>query len=161
MAEQIEATLDALASKLTTDLPAKLDALNAESGAIQLERPAAILAGVDEAHDYPRIFVIPDRTEQEWDAAGSIGWRHLIRVVSFVQDFETSVLWRKVVRYQRAIREVVLTNRGTATDGWYLIRYVEDEYGAVFRPNDEGQTDMPFIQGAATVFAIPQDQDIG
>lgn len=159
MSEQIEATVDALKAKLDAGLTGKIDDLNAESSAVQLDHPAAIIAGADEEWNYPRVFVIPDRTDRQMEGSGIIVFEHRIRLVSFVADWDTAILWRKVVRYQRAVREVILAgDREPGLGGGWTIQFIEDEYGPVFQPTTEGQPGNEFIQGGATLVRVPQQQ---
>lgn len=164
MAEQIEATLDALAAKLTADLPAKLDAINTErADAYPVDHPAIVLAGADNAHDYPQVFVLPDETANEMDTGGRVLWTHSIRVVSFVADWDTLALSKKLLRYQQGVREVCLEGRRpglTQGEGGWGIEHVRDEYGPVFQPTDEEGAQMPFVQGAASLFRVRQEQTI-
>lgn len=161
MSAQIEATLDALVSKLNTDLPAKITSLNAEfSDGHTLDLPALICAGVRDTHDYPLVFVLPEETETETDRAGGMIWRHRIRVCSFIAAWEEEAVTRLAIRYQRAVREVCLTNRNPGTGGGFGLRHVLDEYGPVFSPTDSGQAQASFVQGSATILEVRQLQDL-
>ena len=161
MSAQAEATLDALAAKLSADLPAKLAAINAEiTDGFTLEDPNLITVGVRDNHDYPIIFVIPEETETETDRAGGMIWRHRIRVCSFVAEWDETGLVRKVLRYQRAVREVCLSGRDPGTGGGFGINHERDEYGPVFQPTEDGQAQAQFVQGAASLFTVRQLQDL-
>ena len=160
MSEQIEATLDALQSKLTSDLPAKLTAINAEAtDGWTLDGPTLIAIGVKDTHDYPTVFILPEATETETDRAGGVVWRHRIRVVSFLAEWDEEGLMRKVIRFQRAVREVCLSNRDPGAGGFGII-HDSDDYGPVFQPTEDGQAQAQFVQGAATIFVVRQIQDI-
>lgn len=170
MSAQIEATLDALATKLTNDLPLKIDALNTESGdEYQLSYPVAVTLGVRDSQDYPRIYVLPEESEPESDhgGGGAILWRHRIRLVSFVAEWDEEALLRKLIRFQRAVREVALSRRdpnpttASSSGGWRggLI-HERDEYGPVFSPEDSGGTQGMFVQGAASLVVVRQEQTI-
>jgi len=159
MSAQIEATLDALVSKLSANLNAKIDAINTENAdEYGLDYPASITAGIRNQTDFPRIFVLPEGTVTESDAASDVVWRHRVRVVAFVAEWDEGALMRKLIRYQRAVREVCLSKRSPGTGGGFGIIHISDEYGPVFQPDPEGGPSSEFVQGAASLFDVRQNE---
>lgn len=160
MSEQIEASLDAIKAKLDAQLNAKIDAVNTGvADGLTIAYPTAIVVGASHEFTPPYVVVVPDESTSPTDAAAFIEWLHTIRVVSFVAEWDTNTLVRKLIRMQRAVREVVLTNRRPGVnigDGGWSTSFLRDEYGPVFQP----EPDQEFIQGVATIFQVRQGQDI-
>jgi len=160
---QIEASIDALISKLVDELPAKLDAINVEAGdQWTLEPPAGITFGQRSEVPYPWIAVLPETTENLAEASGRIHYEHGIATVCWIADADEEGLVRKLTRYQRAVREVALHYRRPGASpvsddpGGYFLGFVRDVYGPVF----EGGQDGAFVSWARTTFAIKQQQDL-
>lgn len=160
MAASLEDTLDALVAKLTADLPAKIAAINtAVTDGHTLDNPHKItMHAVGELEGYPTIMVLPDESEETEDTGHYVLVQHRIQVIAFLQDWDTEALARKVLRFQKAIKEVLLSSRnpGNTTAG-YTIKWKRDQPGPLFRP--EGKT--PFIQGERSIFRVLQEQRIG
>ena len=166
--QQIEATIDALIAKLNADLPAKLEEINAETADDwQLEPPAGITFGPRSEIPYPWIMVLPESMEKELESAGSLYYEHAITVCVWLADGDEETLLRKLLRYQRAVREVALRFRRpgdspVSTDpGGYALEYVRDVYGPVMSETDEeGNPEGAIISWARTTFSVKQQQDI-
>lgn len=160
MSAQVESTLDAMKAKLDAQLNAKIDAINATiTDTWTLDHPTAIEVGA--AHDwaYPYVVLVPDESAPENDAASDIVWLHVIRTVCFVSEFDTRALLRKLIRMQRAVREVCLAQRQPGVnigDGGWGINHLRDEYGPAFQP----EPDAEFVQGVASLFQVRQGQQI-
>lgn len=165
MAEQIEATLDDLKAKIDAKISAKIASINSGiTDGFTLDDPALVAVGGRDVHDYPQVFVLPEETNNEADTGGRVIWLHTVRVVSFVADWDQEALARKVIRYQRAVREVCLENRRPgatfgSSGGWGIV-HDRDEYGPIFQPTDQDQGPMEFVQGAASLFVVRQDQTL-
>jgi hypothetical protein len=164
MSEQIEATVDDLIAKLESRLPAKLDAINAEhTDGIVLEHPKAITFGGRSEMQLPHIAVMPGATEPVSEASGRIHFNHIIAIATWISSPSEADLPRLLVRFQRAVREVVLFRRRpnetfADTPGGYGLQHLSDEYGEPFEAADI----MPgmFLTYATSEFAVQQQQDI-
>jgi hypothetical protein len=164
MADSIEDTLDSLVAKLTADLPAKITAINAAvTDGHTLDNPHLIESnGVGELEGYPTILVLPqDPSEPELDQGVTMLVRHRVAVIVFQIDSDTHALGKKILRYQRAVKEVLLSQRdpGTAAAGWQ-IEWLEDGYGPLFRPVGDRGPEAAYIQGTRSVFRVKQEQRI-
>lgn len=155
---EIETTLDAIKAKLDAQLSAKIDAVNAAAtDDIVIEYPTAVEVGASHDFVYPYIVVVPEDSTPETDTGAEFVWLHVVRVVSFVAEWDTGKLVRRLVRMQRAVREVCLSQRqpGVAIgDGGWGIRLLRSEYGPVFQPDPNEE----FVQGIASLFEVRQGQ---
>lgn len=163
MAQQIEATIDGMLEKLRNELPEAINALNAEvDDGYLIEQPVAITFGPRVEMQFPHVSVSPLGTEGA-DASGRIFWNHSIAVTVWLQDFDQEGLVRKLIRFQRVIREVVMRRRHpgpTEFDGsGYGLQHTEDEYSEPFLVEGavpDGQT----IAYATSLYAVQQQQDL-
>lgn len=157
----VEAAADALIAKLEQSLPPKIDDINAEAeDRFVVEYPTEIAFGPRSESAYPFISVSPDTSEAPTDASGRILYDHRVRVVSWLQDSEEEGLSRKLIRFQRAVREVILVKRRPTENysgyGGYGLQHVGDEYGPTFG----GEASGAFVSWVASTFAIQQQEDI-
>jgi hypothetical protein len=115
----IENLIDDLKTVLQSNLPAKITALNLEKGGtMQLETPdsaAYILQSMDAAHAAYDPFIaigVLDLPPQE-GYAGKTCQVAEVGVLAVVADEGNDLeIWRRLFRYQRAIREVMEENFG-------------------------------------------------
>jgi hypothetical protein len=156
MAANIEQTLDAVVTKLNAGIAAKITAINAEfADDYELDNPAQVTTHtVPELVDFPHVMVLPDDSEPELDQGIRMIVNHQVRVVSWVMDADQTALARKLLRYQRAVKEVLLDDRTIAGGGWSIL-WRRDEYGPVFQDRPAGH----FIQGAMSMFRVKQQAD--
>lgn len=156
MAEQIEATVDALVARLKANLPAKIDAVNATiTDEYTLEYPTEVAIAAKAEPAYPFIIVAPDSTTTSLDTGGRMFFDHRIRVTSWVSGWSEEGLARSLMRYQRAVRETILKERD-ADSGGYGLQHLDDEYGPIFSPENAGY----FYQAAQSLFAVQQEQAV-
>jgi hypothetical protein len=158
MSVQIEATLDAIVGKLEAGLNTKIDEINAaQPDAYVLTYPVMIVTGARAERQYPCVMVLPGSTVNTVDTGGTILWNHQIIVSSWLQNFQEEALARQLMRFQRAVREVILKTRHPGTTaGGYGLQHTRDEYGPLFRPEPGGY----FIQPCESAFMVQQQQDI-
>lgn len=161
MAEQIEATVDALVQKLLDGLPAAIDAINADNADEHfLAYPEGVSHGPRSEVPYPWITVTPEGTESPVDSGGRIHFRHRIRFSCWIQDWNEEALTRKLERMAAAVRKVALARRlpGTSHDqaAGYGLLYSGDEYGP-FLGEELGENFTSWV--AVDVIAL-QQQDV-
>lgn len=165
--QQIEATIDALIAKFNGELQAKLDAINTEIGdAYVLEPVQGITFGPRSETPYPWISVLPETSENLVEASGRIHYEHAIAATVWVADADEEALVRKLIRYQRAVREVAVHFRRPGASpvsddpGGYWLGYVRDVYGPTMQDTDAvGNPVGSFISWSRTTFAAKQQQD--
>jgi hypothetical protein len=161
MSEQIEATVDAVRVKLGDFLNAKIDAINASlTDDYTLDYPTEIVIGTRAEPAYPIVMVLPDTSATTVDTGLRVYFSHRVRVVSWLSDYVEDALARRLMRYQRAIRETLLEHGrqpgGLGDPAGYGMQHVEDEYGPVFAPDQVGY----FVQSAQSIFAVQQQQTL-
>ena len=162
MSAQIEATIDGLVTKLATELPAKIDAINAEMpDDYQIGHPESVTFGPRVEMQYPHVAVSPSSTESA-DTSGRIHFNHAIEITSWVAEVSPEALVRKLIRYQRAVREVVLRGRQPAVSEFssagYGLQHISDEYGELFFSEEEpGGFTISYV---TSIFAVQQQQDL-
>jgi hypothetical protein len=160
VAASIEDTLDALVAKLNTNLEAKITSINAAvTDGHTLDNPHAIEDhAVGELEAYPTVLVLPDESEPELDPGQYMIVWHRVQTVAFLESWDTEKLAKQVMRYLKAIKETLMVDRrpGTAggAGGWD-IRWMRDEYGPLFRPDNKAV----FVQGARSLFRARQQQN--
>ena len=162
MSAQIEATVDGLVAKLAAQLPAKIAAINAEMpDDFQIGEPEAITFGPRVEMQYPHVAVSPSSTESA-DTSGRIHFNHAVEVTTWIAEVAPEALIRKLIRYQRAVREVILYQRQPAvaefSSAGYGLQHVSDEYGELFYSEEEpGGFTVSYV---TSVFAVQQQQDL-
>lgn len=163
-AQQIEGSLRALQSKLRTTLATNIATVNSDApDDYQLDSVASedITIGVRaDIVRFPAIMLLPSNSQPLVDLGTRVLWTHQIRIVGWLSEFQEEALALKLLRFQRAIRECLLKSRipsvtADSTAG-YQISHLRDEFGPVFQP--EGETS--FVQGASSLFAVSQQQDL-
>jgi hypothetical protein len=157
MSEQIELTCDAVISRLQTQLTDYIDNLNlAATDPYVLEYPALISFGTRSEMPYPAVLVLPKRTETTMDNGMRMHFNHRISVTAWLAEADEEGLARKLVRYQRAIRECILSRRELDDGSGYGLQHDDDEYGPVFNNRARGQ----FISWAESVYMVQQQQTL-
>lgn len=160
---QIEETVDALLEKLRTRLPDKIAELNAEiPDEHTLVEPHDYTFGMVPEMQFPHVAVAPEGTETTQDSGGRIHYNHVIAVTCWLEQIDPQALNRLLVRYQRALREVVLYKRHPNVveggGGGYGLQHREDEYGPPFQAEE-----IPggvYVAYATSTFAVQQQQDV-
>lgn len=155
----IEAVLNALQSKLTAGLPAKLAAIQAEcADGISLDVPAGIsISTRAEIPGWPWLMVLPDSSVPEHDPGQYMTRQHWVWVVSWCQDFDESTLALKLIRTQRAATEVLVVGRRPGALGdssGYSLNWDRDEYGPIFQETEAGF----YYQAVRSRFMVRQSQ---
>ncbi len=168
--QQIEATIDALIAKFRAELTPKIDAINLEISdgyPIDPIEPQNITFGPRSGMVYPWISVGPESSENLAEASGRIHYEHAIAATVWVADADEEALVRRLIRYQRAVREVAVHFRRPGSSpvsddpGGYWLGYVRDVYGPTMQDEnpDTGEAEGPVISWARTTFAAKQQQD--
>ena len=148
--KDVEAVLDAIKSELAANLPAKLDALDAEKAdEITLEDVAHYwVCDVPQTPRYPSVEIIAEPTALPALTQKSGQQDDRIVVVATLANSEAlngetvaETLFRKVARTVRAIQEVLqdnpsLTSGGTAQVNW--LRVTQKEYSPTGLVPDTG-----------------------
>jgi hypothetical protein len=156
----VEATMDALVAKLESELGTKIDAINAEvNDDYVIEQPVGISFGPRSEIPYPWVVVMPSVSDPLIDSSGRTHEEHAVDIVAWVQDPDEEALWRRLIRYHRALREVALHYRRPAasyTDGGggYGLQYAGTDYGLTF-------TDANlFVGSVSSTYRVQQQQDL-
>lgn len=155
----IENTCDAMIAKLNAQLPAKIEAINAEAtDGLLIDMATGISIGERAEPTYPWIVVAPTRTVQDLDTGERLVDKHLITVESIYWAPGEDELIRKLLRFARAVREVALKDRypgiNLSEGGWGL-RFEGDSYGRMIKVQNES-----FIKMVASNFSVRQQQSI-
>ena len=156
MSEQVELTCDALLARLADDLPARIASANAAITDGRLLSMPTLSFGTRAEMSYPWCQVLPKFTENTNDNGFRIHFNHRVAVTCWIDDYEEESLARKLVRYQRVIRECILEERSLPTGAGYGLQHSGDEYGPVFGSQSPGQ----FISWAQSIYMIQQQQDV-
>lgn len=163
--QQIEAVCDAIIAKLIAELPAKIAEINTEAGdAHQLTMPeeTSITLGARSEKPYPFIAILPGPEDPPIDASGRAHWQEAVDVVCWLEDYDEEALARKLLRFKRAVREVVMHYRrpgSSFTDpvGGYGLQYAGSEPGPTFEISDsEGR----YVSWTRLSFTVQQQQDL-
>lgn len=155
----IENTCDAMIAKLNAELPAKIEAINAEvTDGFLVDMATGISIGERAEPTFPWIVVSPTRTVADLDTGERLVDKHLITLESVYWAAGEDELIRKLLRFGRAVREVALKNRypgqNLGEGGWGL-RFEGDTYGRMIKV--EGDS---FIKSIASTFSIRQQEPI-
>lgn len=149
----VEAVVDTLMRILPAQIPDKLRQIEIETGdGIALRNPEDYLdfepSNLGEVSGQPWIAVLPGDTivhaDTGYSGPGSSGWmdaEHECGIMVYVQDEDQSRLTRRLMRYQRAIIEVVGANRVGVVDrdglsAWAGISIHRTAMGNRFYPNN-------------------------
>ena len=157
MSEQAEASCQGVIDKLRAGLNAKIDTVNAEhSDGIAVERvsPEFVFFGVRAEFPYPCVMVFPDDTSSMNDTGGRIQWEHRVVVMGFVADGDQENLQRKLLRFERAIRDTILNGR-TLVSGGFGVGHVRDRRSQVFQPQQGF-----YEQACRSEFWVRDEQDV-
>ena len=113
----MEGAVSAIKDYLTTNLGAKLNALDAEydDGITLDDIKAYYTAETMAIPELPAIYVLGDRTEPTAEGPTHIKAEHYITVAALVTDANNENLRKRLYRYIRAIVEVLRAARSDAT----------------------------------------------
>jgi hypothetical protein len=151
--ELMEAVVDTLMRVFEEQLPATLQQIESAShGEYRLRPPGAYLdyepSGLGEIPAEVWLALLPGDTiinaDTGYSGPGGSGWMdatHEVGVMVHVQDTDPSVLTRRLLRYQRAIFQVIGANRvgvldRDGADAWHGIAVVRTAMGNRFYPNN-------------------------
>ena len=158
MSAQAEASCDGVIEKLRAGLNARIDQINAEhSDPVAVERvpDEFVFFGVRSEFPYPCVMVFPDDTASENDHGLRIDWRHKIVVMGWAADGTEEALQRKLLRFERAIRDTILANRAADFTGGFGLGHLRDRRTRVFQPH-HGM----FEHACVSEFWVTQEQDL-
>jgi hypothetical protein len=156
--EWIEETCDAMIAKLEAQIAARIAAVNAESTDYQIDGPTGITLGERSEPTYPWITVSPSRTGPDLDTGERIVYAHTIEVISVYWDPDEDALMRKLLRFARAVREVMLDKRQpgiTLGDGGWGLQFLGDSYSRMITVESGS-----FIKAVTSTFYVKQQQTI-
>jgi len=156
-AQDMEGALDALVTKLQSGLSATIATVNSDSSDDHdIEVPADITVSTRaEIPAYPHVMVLPENSNPIQDLGQRILIAHTVRAVVWYQEWDEQALGRKLLRYLRALKDTLIANRDPGAGG-YTITWQRDEYGPVFRPDQEGY----YLQAASGLYVVKQQRDI-
>ncbi len=119
----MESAIDSVKDYLNTNMPAKLDALDAEydDGIALVDIKAYYKAEVLALPEYPAIFVLGDWTDITADGPTHMQAPHHISVIILMGDQDTEILRKRLYRYVRAIVEVLRAGRATGSIGHAMV----------------------------------------
>ena len=137
----IEPVVYGITTFLTNELPAQLTAITAGySDGIVLDPPAAVFDYMPARSElvFPCACVLPGQSQTRADAGGWMDGEHAVSVAVFVQEQETRALSYKLLRYQRAVIELVQAHRNGYPDrdgnmAWTGLNFVQTVPGDRFR----------------------------
>jgi len=114
----IEGVVDAVKSYLTTDMPAKLNALDSEydDGIVLDDIKTYYIAEVQAIPEYPSIFLLGDDVDILGEGGNWLKSGNNLDIIIFVGDQNTTDLRRRIYRYVRALIELLITAR--TSQGW-------------------------------------------
>jgi hypothetical protein len=116
----IESVVEGIVGMLVAQLPATLSAMQVAIGdGIVLDPPANVFdykPALAEITAWPTICVLAGPSRTNADAGSWMDAQHDIAICAFVQDQATRDLSLKLLRYQRAIIEIVQANRSGILD---------------------------------------------
>lgn len=158
--EWIEETCDAMIAKLNAQLGARIAAVNAEAAedGMLIDGPTGITLGERSEPTYPWITVSPSRTGPDLDTGERIVYAHTIDVISVYFDNDEDVLVRKLLRFARAVREVVLDKRQPGInlgDGGWGLQFLGDNYSRMITVESGS-----FIKAVTSTFYVKQQQTL-
>jgi hypothetical protein len=99
--------------------------------------------------------VVPRPTKPESDQGSRILWDHEIQTMAWATDPDDATITRRVLRYEQAVRDVLLQGRSIGAGG-YGIGHRRDDRSIVF----QDQPDVDYVQAARSVFWVKQQQDV-
>lgn len=137
----IEAVIEGFVSVVENQMPALLTAMNsAFNDGIVLDAPEAVYDHKPAVPEmvFPNVCVLPGQSQSNADAGGWMDAQHDLAVCVFVQEQETRALSLKLLRYQRAVIELVQANRTGVLDrdgnqAWTGLNFVQTVPGNRFR----------------------------
>lgn len=127
----IEGVITSLKSNLSTNMAAKITALNAEyADTITLANVAAwYIAEQSAVPEYPSVFILGDRTKPTFQNLTNLDASHEITLTVMVTDQDTQVLKKRLYRYVRALVEVLNT---AATTLGLTINFDQMDYSPIY-----------------------------
>jgi hypothetical protein len=128
----IEGVITSLKTNLSTNMAAKVTALNAEyADSITLANIAAwYIAEQASVQEYPSVFILGDRSvPEEGQKLTSITVKHEITLTVLATDQNTEALKQRLYRYVRALAEVLNTAAPTLS---LIINFDEMQYSPIF-----------------------------
>lgn len=164
--EQVEASIDQIIAKLQANLDDKIDEVNTEIGdAFVLEHVPddQICFGTRSEKPYPFIALLPGGDDEPLDASGRVIWENLITVACWLQDPDEEALARKLIRFARAVREVIMRYRRPGSSyvdpvGGFGLQYKGSDPGPIF--GTEGDSAGAFVSWTTLSFQVQQQQDL-
>ena len=150
-----EGLVDEVKAYLSTNLAAKLAALNTEYGDdITLDDAAAYYVGeksLATIPEYPAVFIVAEQTTVESWQATFTDASHRFMIVAFILDQDTEALGRKLYRYGRAFWELLVEARGDGSLTYHLVEEpIELDFTPVQKLNLEEETFVAGLQLTAS-----------
>lgn len=146
-------------AKLEAELPAKIEAINAEvTDGFLIDLPTGISIGERAEPTYPWIIVAPSVTRKDLDTGERLVNKHRITLESIYWAQGEDELIRKLIRFSEAVRAVVLRDRQPGVnlgEGGWGVSFEEDSYRRMIKVADES-----FIKAVATTVSIRQKEAI-
>lgn len=110
----IETVVDELIAYLKTNLPARVTALAAETPALtllQVNNGNYHFGDKPDVAGFPALAFLPQRTPVSDDRTDRMSLRHTVGIQVFAQESELPTLTRMLLRYVRAVTEVLVSGR--------------------------------------------------
>lgn len=110
----IETVMDELIAYLKTNLPARVTALAAESPTLtllQVNNGNYHFGEKPDVAGYPALAFLPQRSGIDNDRKDRMSFRHGVGIQVLAQESELPTLTRMLLRYTRAIAEVLVSGR--------------------------------------------------
>lgn len=126
----IEEAIDTIKDYLETNMPVRLDTLDAEYGDFELEDIIQwYIAELTAIPAYPSVLLLGDYTEITGEGEGWLRGEHVITIVCLITDQETERLRRRLYRYIRAMVELLKEGRA---DFGYAIVFERIEFSPLY-----------------------------
>ena len=111
----VEQVISDIKTELSTNMAAKLIALNAEynDGITLVNFKAYYIAEQAAVAEYPAMFILADTTAIENEGSGWMNSAHALTIVCLITDQNSETLRKRLFRYIRACIELLITARTT------------------------------------------------
>lgn len=166
MIRGVEGIVDALHARLTTDLPAHIQAINTER-ADGIVVPTPDVRDIYEFVPTPSMLTTfptigighgPDRLEDDtgFDATGVYD----LHIVAYVQDSDQRVLAKTVRRLKLAVQRCALEGRnlGTGTGTAWGVTYLAGDYGPTLSKNPSDNAPGSYMTSFAIAIRCKGDE---
>lgn len=139
----MEAAIAAVYTYLSTNMAAKLDALDTEyADWVLADIKAWYRAEVTAVPEFPSCFILSESTDVKTEGAGWLNSAHTITIAYLVSDADTEKLRKRLYRYARATMELLI--EGRATMGYEIV-FTRVDFSPMFSRAGEFLSDARLV----------------